>query len=162
VGGSQTHVQDRFGNGEAGHVNFNGEANGKKAFAGYMFFPWLGVEVGYQDFGTPDESFHSRDVKLEVDSATGWTGEVLAQLPVGPFDLFAKAGVVSYDAKLVAHSISTGAKLGRASDNGEEFAVGSGVAVNIQQLSIRGEYEYFDIADGVGVYSLSAIWHFHI
>ncbi len=76
-------------------VNFDENDTSYKIFAGYMLLPFLGVEGGYVDFGSPNRHYSGvGSVELQVD---GWEGFVVGQLPLGPVDLFAKAGVLSYN-----------------------------------------------------------------
>ena len=151
-------LQDKIGNGELGHVNFDSDDNGFKLFAGYDFIEYLGLELAYVDMGSPSDKFKGAGVKAEASNVSAWTAEVVPQLPLGPVDLFLKLGMVSYSADVKAKFIG-GGTFGKDNKNGEELAYGGGVAFNIGAFAIRGEYEYFDVADGVDVWSLSAIWH---
>jgi len=151
-------LQDKIGNGEAGHVNFDSDDTSFKALAGYMFIKYLGLELAYNDFGTPSDKFNNVGVKAKADNASAWTGELVGQLPLGPVDLFVKGGIASYSADVKAKFIE-GGNLGKDNKNGEEAVYGAGAEFNIGAFAIRGEFEYFDIADGVDLYTLSAIWH---
>jgi outer membrane immunogenic protein len=153
-------LQDSVGNGEAGHINFDSDANGFKLLAGYMFLDWLGVELAYENLGSPDDDANVglNHFKLEASDISAVTGSLLAQIPLGPVDIFGKVGVVSYNTDIKATLVGVG-KIGKENVDGEELAAGGGVAFNIGAFAIRGEYEYFDVKDGVDVWSLSAIWH---
>lgn len=159
AGGDQASVQDRIGFGEAGQGNFNVHTTGKMGLAGFMFLPWLGIEAEYHDLNSKDDRFNNAGVKVNLDDATVWTGSLIGKLPVGPVDLFAKIGGASHDAHVSVHALANGAKLGNANDNGQEYAAGGGIEANIQNVSIRGEYQYIDAADGVWIATLAAIWH---
>jgi len=81
-------------------ANFDEEDFGWKLMAGYNFdfaVITLGVEVDYVDFGAP-----SGDVlgsQIEVD-ANGFAGFGTAGFDLGPVGVFAKLGVISWDASL--------------------------------------------------------------
>ena len=158
AGAGNATLQDRIGNGE-GHVNFDSNDTSFKVLAGYMFIEYLGFELAYLDLGTPTDKFNSVGVKAKAENTSAWTGELVGQLPLGPVDLFAKAGFVSYSADVKAKFIE-GGTFGKDNKNGEEAAFGGGVAFNVGPFAIRGEYEHFDIADGVHLWTLSGIWHF--
>jgi OOP family OmpA-OmpF porin len=158
AGVGNANVQDSVGNGEAGHVNFDGDDTSFKVFGGYMFLPWLGVEIAYMDLGNPEDNFPQANAKIEA-SADGWTGELIGQVPIGPVDLFAKVGVVDWSADLTLKDTLEGGTIAKANDDGDDLSAGAGAAFNIGSFAIRGEYQYFDIGDGVDVWTLSAIWH---
>lgn len=81
-------------------LSFDGDDLGFKLFAGYNFglipFLELAVEGGYIDFGKPDDVIEDTRVELDLD---GLTLVGLVGLKLGPVDLFAKAGAISWDAK---------------------------------------------------------------
>jgi len=126
-----------------------------KIFGGYMFNDYIGVELGYVDMGTVSErfSFDGGEFSGPIDAAitadiTGFTAHVVGQVPVGPVDLFAKAGLISYEAKgraTVSYFSTTESE--RFKDTGEDFAYGVGAKWNLGNFAIRAEYEMFDISD---------------
>src|SRR6186713_2398859 len=67
--------------------------NAWKIFAGWRFNPYIAVEVAYIDFGTPggrfDGSGSSGNYQLDL---SGFAPYVVASLPFGPFEVFAKVG----------------------------------------------------------------------
>jgi hypothetical protein len=122
-----------------------------KAYGGYNFdlvFIDLAVEAGYVDFGSPS----SNNIDLDVD---GWDVFALAGVELGPIGLFAKAGMIAWDAE---------ASFGpfRESDDGTDPAYGVGARFSLGSFEIRGEYEYFDVDSADDVYLLSAglVWTF--
>jgi len=127
-----------------------------KAFAGYEFpFPVLnlGLEAGYVDFGAPSGSVLGS--RLEVD-ADGFSGFGVLGFDLGPLGVFAKYGVVSWDASVSVDGIDAG------SDDGSDPAYGIGAKIGLGSLAIRAEYEVFDIEDSDDVTMLSAgfVWSF--
>jgi hypothetical protein len=121
-----------------------------KAFAGYNFdlaVIDLAIEGGYVDLGAP--SVGEQATRVEVD-VTGWDLFGLAGIELGPIGVFAKAGMISWDADTAIGELATGG------DDGTDPAYGVGARFNLGSLEIRGEYEYFDIDSADEVYMLSA------
>jgi hypothetical protein len=126
-----------------------------KAFGGYQFdLPVikLGIEGGYVDLGSPSADLLGIPVSLDV---TGWDVFGVAGFDLGPVGIFAKAGLISWDADAIVDGIEEG------SDDGSDPAYGVGASFNIGALEIRGEYEYFDLDSADDVYMLSAGLVFH-
>jgi hypothetical protein len=125
-----------------------------KAFGGYNFdlgVVDLAIEGGYVDLGAPSGDLLGSQVELDV---TGWDVFGVLGVDIGPVGVFAKAGMVSWDAAASINNIDTG------EDDGTDPAYGVGARFNLGNLEIRGEYEYFDIdpedANSEDVYMLSA------
>lgn len=139
-----------------GPVDFDGDDIGYKVFGGFNFgvVPLidLAAEVGYIDFGKPDDTVAGVNASVDLD---GFTAMGLAGLSFGPFGVFAKAGVISWDGEARIGGLS-------ASDDGTDPAYGLGARFQIGSLALRGEIEYFDIDDIDDVYfaSVSALWTF--
>lgn len=137
-------------------VNFDEEDFGWKLMAGYNFdfaVITLGVEVDYVDFGAP-----SGDVlgsQIEVD-ANGFAGFGIAGFDLGPVGVFAKLGVISWDASFSVDGFDAG------SDDGTDPAYGVGVKFGLASVEIRGEYEIYDIedSDDVAMLSVGLVWRF--
>jgi hypothetical protein len=127
IGDANVEVDEGFGQLDASDTGF-------KLIAGIRPLDWLAVEASYVNFGEPEDN------GLSVD-ADGISAFAVLFLPVGPVDLFAKGGLVNYDA-----SIDGGGGT-LASDDGTEFAYGVGAAFRVWSLAIRAEYEIFEIAD---------------
>ncbi len=132
--------------------DFSGDSTAFKFFGGYRFLSFLSVEGGYRDLGSPDDSFG--DLKVET-GLTAWDLEAVGILPIGPIDLFAKAGILWWDADIKAR---LGDDSERDSDNGSDLLYGVGVALRLGSVAVRGELERFDIenTDDVYMWSLGA------
>jgi OOP family OmpA-OmpF porin len=134
VGSSGVDVQDSS-------VDFSESATGYKAFGGFRIMKFFAVEGGYVDFGSPEGSAGGgTDVKV---SATGWDVMGVGTLPLGKhFEIFGKAGFILWDSDVD----SSGS--GSASDSGNDFMYGAGVAFKFgKHLAVRLEYEQFDVSD---------------
>lgn len=134
---------------------FDGNDTAWKIIAGLRPLDWLGVEVNYVDFGKPDDSIGA--ARLEADS-TGISAFALGFLAVGPVDLFVKGGLVNWDATIRSPSLPA---LSVDAD-GTDLAYGVGVQFRVWSLSVRGEYEVFDIddLDDANLFSVGVMWTF--
>jgi len=154
-GGGQVNV-----NKDASDYNYKGsdfEVNdddaGWKAFVGYNFLPWLGVEGGYVDFGNLRQQSGTGET-IRVDP-TGWDAFLVASLPLGPVDLFAKVGGIALDT-----DINT-AQFGSDNESDTQLAYGAGIAYNVGQFAFRVEAEGFDDNEVDDFYMVSAGVTYH-
>jgi len=157
VGQATIETSETIDDGQGGFedVDFDEDDIGYKIYGGWMFLPFLGVEGGYIDFGTPEGDFDSTpfgnlDVETEAD---GWEGYVVGMLPLGPVELFAKAGLLAYD---VEAKVSGAGNSASASDSGEELAYGVGASIGFGNLKLRAEYQLYDVDDVEDLYMISA------
>jgi hypothetical protein len=147
VGQSNVQYDDNIGGQD---FNFDASATGFKAIAGWRFFDWLAVEANYVDLGSGDDNGIETDVNGVSLSAVGF-------VPVGPVDLFARVGAVNWNADFDAPNLGVS-----ESDDGTDLTYGVGAQFRVWSLSIRGEYEIFDIsdADTVDMFSIGVTWTF--
>ena len=147
VGQSGVQYDENF---DGDNFSFDASATGFKAIAGWRFIDWLAVEANYVDLGSGDDNGIETDVNGVSLSAVGF-------VPVGPVDLFARVGAVNWNADLEAPSLGVS-----ASDDGTDLTYGVGAQFRVWSLSIRGEYEVFDIsdADTVDMFSIGVTWTF--
>ncbi|MEJ2514907.1 MAG: outer membrane beta-barrel protein [Gammaproteobacteria bacterium] len=147
VGQSMVESRDNI-DGES--FKFDGDDTGYKLIGGFNFglvpLVDLAAEVSYVDLGKPDDTVLGETLSAELD---GFTAFGLAGFKLGPVGLFAKAGVISWDAKYRLGSLSD-------SDDGTDPAYGLGARFQLGSFAIRGEVEYFDIDDIDDVYFASA------
>lgn len=143
--------------------DFDEDDTGYKIFAGYNFNLALfnfGVEGGYTDFGKPSAALDT-DTILNID-ADGWSVWGMGGLNFGPLDVFAKVGTISWDASVSIDGIDPDFDFGSNSDSGTDVGYGLGARLSLGRLSIRGEWEAFDIedTDDVFLFSLGLAWQF--
>lgn len=136
-------------------VEFDEDDLGYKLYAGYMLLPFLGVEGGYIDFGSPEGSFNNIDVELEAD---GFEGYVVGLLPLGPVELFAKVGMVAYD---VEGRIDGAFGSASIEDDSEELAYGLGASFGFGHFKVRAEYQMYDVGEIDDLYMISAGLTYH-
>ena len=155
IGGSigQSKIDVKGGDQDLGDIEFNEGDTGYKLFVGYRLLTFLAVEGSYLDFGTPDTTFDTDfgDLYTEI-GLNGWDVSVVGNLPLGFFDLFARAGYFWWDADIRA---ALGGDSDDDSDSGSDLTYGVGAAVWLGQIAVRAEIEWFDIADAEDVYMYS-------
>jgi hypothetical protein len=118
-----------------------------KLIAGLRPLDWLGVEASYVNFGEPKQGSQ----KAESDGISAF---VIGFLPVGPVDVYAKGGLINADTSVV----TAGRKA--FSEKGTELAYGVGAQFRLLSLSVRAEYERFDIADDLNMLSIGVTYTF--
>ena len=135
-------------------LNFDASATGYKVIAGWRFLDWLAVEGNYVDLGSGDDNVLGTRVESDVN---GVSLSAVGFVPVGPVDLFARVGAVNWNADFDAPNLGVS-----ESDDGTDLTYGVGAQFRVWSLSIRGEYEVFDIsdADTVDMFSIGVTWTF--
>ncbi len=148
IGGSSIDVSD-FDE-ELGDLNFSDGDAAYKLFAGYRLMSFFGVEGGYVDLGRPSDTVGDDiNVKIGVD---GWDAFAVGFLPIGPVDVFAKLGLISWDADIGAAFEDI---VEHDSDDGTDVVWGLGVALRLGSFAVRAEAERFEIGDADKVYMFS-------
>lgn len=134
---------------------FDEDASAWKAFLGYKFdlpFFNLGIEGGYVDLGAPSGDFAGTQIELAVDGLNVFG---VLGFDLGPVGVFAKAGMISWDATATIDGFAE-------ADDGSDPAYGVGISFGIGSIQLRAEYELFDIdeADDVTMISAGLVWIF--
>lgn len=128
--------------------SFDSDDTSWKVFGGWRFLPWLAVELDYIDLGKPEDTLGS-GVKISTE-VNGFAPYVVGTLPLGPIELFARAGYYFYDIKVNAQSIKT------VDESDEDFVYGGGVGITLfEHLNARLEYEVIDASQ---VKDANALW----
>lgn len=139
---------------DVGEDTFDGDDDAFKAFIGWRFNPYVAVELDAYDFGSPSDDVDGFDVETDI---SGYAPFVIGTLPLGPIELFAKAGYLFYDYEVKAEG------LGGEDDDGNDFVYGVGAGLTLfGHLHARLEYEVFDFeeAEEADAVWLSAAWRF--
>ncbi len=142
-----------------GGFDIDDDATSFKLNAGWRILDWVGIEANYVDLGEVDgdftaEPFEGERLEYEAD---GFNISGLLFLPVGPVDLFARGGFITWDAKARLPDIEGASD----SDDGTDFSYGVGAQFRVWSLSLRAEYEVFDVApEEVDMISLGIMWTF--
>lgn len=136
-------------------LDFDDSDTAYKVFGGYMFNEYFGVEISYLDLGEQSDSFSFDggefgiiDAEISAE-ATGFALQGVGNLPLGPVDLFAKAGFIAYDADLKYTEIIDGVVdySETEGDSGTDLMYGIGAKFSFGNLAVRAEYEILDIDD---------------
>jgi hypothetical protein len=138
LGGSVGQVNlkiDDLTNGIFPDDDFDSDDTAFKLIAGIRPLDWLGVEAAYVNFGEPEDTVLGQKLKADGDGISAFA---VGFLPTGPVDLFAKVGLIAWDSKVTG---------GAFDDDGSDLAYGVGAQFRVLGLSIRAEYEKFDISD---------------
>ncbi|HKJ88514.1 MAG TPA: outer membrane beta-barrel protein [Gammaproteobacteria bacterium] len=156
--------------GSAGGINYNFDQSDTayKAFLGYRFTPYLGVEGAYADLGNPGKRLSNALGGNRLKFRTqAWYAYLVGYLPIAnAFDLFGKAGVADWkvDAKVQGNGFQS--QFDKA-PNGTDFAWGLGAEANLPlNVSVRAEYERIEMNKGPfkkldnDLISLSLLLHF--
>jgi OOP family OmpA-OmpF porin len=138
-----TNIEDS----EAG-FSIDAADTGYKLFGKYMFNNGFGMEGAYIDFGKPDDDFLGQTAQIDAEA---WTLYGIGALGLSDnFDLFAKAGVVSWEADSSLNGVLVG------TDDGEDLALGIGARFGSESgLGLRAEFEWFDVDDADAVWMAS-------
>lgn len=140
---------------DLGDVDFDAGDNATKIVAGWRFNRFIAAQAEYTDFG--DSTRTVGPLAFTADTR-GLTPSVVGTLPVGPIELFGKAGVIFYD-----FEVDTPGD-GRVIDaSGEDLVLGVGIGATIfDRLNLSAEYETIDIdeLDGADAVWLNAAWRF--
>jgi hypothetical protein len=125
-----------------------------KAFAGWRFGKFIGVEVDYLDLGKPNDDIGNVNVATEL---SGFAPYIVGTLPLGPLELSAKVGYLMYDFKVSAGESSKR----KTSDDDPVYGVGIGLTL-FGHLATKIEYERIDISklDKSDALWLTAAWRF--
>lgn len=118
-----------------GALRVDSDDTGFKFIAGIRPLDWFAVEASYVNFG------EAEDGPLAADT-DGISAFGVFFLPVGPVDVFAKGGLISFDSSI---KLDSGVDIRR--DDGTDLAYGIGVQFRLLSLGVRAEYEKFDIDD---------------
>ena len=158
------HVHNFSDVGQAADTIADSNDNAWKLFAGWRLNPYVALEAAYINLGNPGEKFVSSGsdgvYKVHV---TGFAPTVIGTLPLGPVEIFAKAGYYYYDVKLDVNVQSLGSAGLQSSHSRSDFLYGAGAGFTFfDHLHVRGEYERIDMANygNSDAMWLTAAWRF--
>src|SRR5688572_6030861 len=146
---------------ELGEV-FDEDDTSLKIFGGWRFGPFFAVELAYIDFGAPEQDFDigGGDVVNVEAELTGFEPSLVATLPIGIFELFAKVGYVFYDFEITE---SFEGEEFSFDDSDEDVSAGAGFGVVLgEHFNARASYEIIDVseADDASVIWVTGAWRF--
>ncbi|GFE81692.1 hypothetical protein GCM10011487_36920 [Steroidobacter agaridevorans] len=115
-------------------ADFDGDDTAFKVIAGFRPLDWFAVEASYVDFGNPDATVLGERFEAEADGISAFAVGFFA---LGPVDIFGKLGGINWDSNFS----------GGLESDGTDFAYGVGAQFRFLSLSVRAEYEGFDLSD---------------
>jgi len=133
--------------------DYKADTTSYKIIVGYRFMGFLAVEGSYVNFGKLSDSIDGEGgpVNLETE-LKGFDAFAMGMIPLGIADIFAKVGVVSWNADYRA---AIGEIVEFDSGSGTDLVFGLGAQVRFKGLAVRGEVEYFNIAEADSVFLIS-------
>lgn len=134
-------------------VSVDDSDTGYKVFAGYNINANFAVEGFYADLGELSATFGGNKAKVESDT---FGAALLAKLPLGEkAEVFAKLGYQFWDAEASVNSYDL------ADDDGSDAVYGIGAAYRFNNVSIRAEYERFELdSEDVDLLSAGVAYNF--
>jgi Outer membrane protein beta-barrel domain len=136
-------------------IDFSDGDNATKVFGGWAFNRFFAVQGDFVDFGE-SSGFVSPSVAGTAD-VQGFAPSIVGTLPIGPIELFARAGMMFYEVDL---NLSGGQLV---DESGEDLVWSAGIGIDVlDRLNLRLEYEEIDIEalDEADAIWLTAAWKF--
>jgi Outer membrane protein beta-barrel domain len=135
---------------DLGVLDIDDDDNGFKIIAGVRPLDWFAIEANYIDFGKVREGV----VSVENDAFSAYGVGFLA---LGPVDVFGKLGLVKSDASVRVRGFGEVLE-----EDGTDPAYGFGVQFRLLSISVRAEYEVFDVdnVDDLNLFSIGLTYTF--
>jgi hypothetical protein len=153
LGDFSTQIHD-IDNVDNANLDFDADENATKIFAGWRFNRFFAVQLDHYDFDRSNLAIDLLDVSADTK---GTAASVVGTLPIGPIELFARAGEIWYDLNVDVD----GERRIDASGNDPVYSAGIGFTV-AKRLNLKAEYERIKISDfdDANAVWLSASWRF--
>ena len=133
--------------------DYKADSTATKIILGYRFMAFLAVEGSYVDFGSLEDSASVGGVPVSVETdLKAYDACAMGMFPLGIADVFAKAGVVSWDSDVRAAFDDI---IDYRGESGTDLVYGVGAQLRFKGLAVRAELEYFDISDADSLYLIS-------
>jgi opacity protein-like surface antigen len=132
--------------------------------AGWRFLPFLALEADYMNFGTSHDSFVGSGANGDYNlHMSGFAPFVVGTLPLGPLELFAKAGYLFYNTNLTVDFNAPPADVLQSSHSRSDFTYGGGLGLTLfGHLNFNAEYDQIRMlyAKDSNALWLGAAWRF--
>jgi hypothetical protein len=121
------------------NFDFDEDDSALRLFAGWRANRFLGVQLDRYDFSEAATAPGLLNVTADTE---GWAPSVLGTLPLGPVELYARAGILFYDVEI---GVGDGPVF---EDSGDDpvYAAGLGLTF-VERLALRLEYEVIEISE---------------
>ena len=145
-------------------ADFEGDDTGFRLIAGYRLFRYFAIEANYTDYGDAEDTVLGLDLQ---GSFSAFHVSAVGLIPLGPVDLFGKAGIARWEGSLRLRGFDD-----EFSEDNVDPIIGLGAQWRVGQVTLRGEMEGLllgfdddgdDEADGddfIDFLSLSPTWAF--
>ena len=127
------------------NLDIHGNDLSYKIFAGYQLPAFLALEAGYRDLGKVSDN-------IAQHNSSGWDLNAKATLPLGPLQIFGKAGAFFNNVKVTFNDPVHP----DINNSNTKFMFGFGAGINIQRLGLRAEWEALDLEKNSKVSMLTA------
>ncbi len=136
-------------------LDFDTDEDATKIYAGWRFNRFFAVQLDQYDFGDSSLAVNSLPLTAETE---GTAASLVGTLPLGPIELFARAGVMWYDVTVDFDNDEV------IDESGNDTVYSAGLAFTlIKRLNIKLEYEEIhldDAFDDANAVWISANWRF--
>jgi len=137
-------------------IDFSDSSNAMKVFGGWRYNRFFAFQADYVDFG--DQSGRvATSVSPATNDVQGISPSVVGTVPIGPVELFGRAGFMIYEVDMNL----TGGRI--IDESGTDMVWSGGLGLDIgDRLNLRLEYEKIDIEelDEAKALWLNAAWKF--
>ncbi len=142
------------------NYHFDIDDNAWKAIVGFRPIPVFAAEANYVDLGHQSQGLLGGNPPNGHADARAFDLFGVGLLPLGPVDLFAKAGGARWE--LSGNFTGSDGSLLALDRKGVNFAWGAGVQAHYGPLGVRLEYEHFQMpdTDGARLFTVAATFTF--
>jgi len=121
------------------NFDFDESESALRLFAGWRFNQFFSVGLDRYDFSEAEAASDLLNVTAETE---GWAPSVTGTLPLGPVDLYLRAGILFYDVEIGINDEPV------FDDSGDDpvYAAGLGLAF-VERLALSLEYEVIEIGE---------------
>jgi Outer membrane protein beta-barrel domain len=154
VGEFSTEI-DEIGDVDNIDVDFDTDEDATKIYAGWRFNRFVAVQLDQYEFGDSTLAVNLLPLSAETE---GTAASIVGTLPLGPIELFARAGVLWYDVNVDLN----GRDVIDESGNDNVYSAGLGFVL-ADRFNIKLEYEevHLDgVYDDANAVWISANWRF--
>ena len=157
LGDFSTQIDD-ISNVDNANLDFDTSEDAFKLVAGGRFNRFFAVQLDQYDFGRSSVATNLLNASADTK---GTAASVVGTLPLGPIELFARAGEIWYDVNLDVSGSNVNSSSVSSSGHDSVYSAGIGFTV-AKRLNLKAEYERINISDfsDANAVWLSAAWRF--
>jgi opacity protein-like surface antigen len=128
-----------------------------KVQLGYRFTPYFALEGDYMNFGTSSDTFVGTGSNGNYNlHMSGFAPYGVLTLPIGPVELYGKAGWLYYNSDLRVNLNAPGTQLLESSHSHSDFTWGGGLGVTVaRHVNVSAEYDRIKV---VNAPDSNALW----